>query len=437
MQRNPQLEESHSATGGERRAGSNSAHPSKTDDLIRKRAVFHVPGYDPAPPASVWRRFVRELRHFQNTWSAQASVSDATHGADMETWQIVTSGPNWHVETDFRLVRWDDIIEASSRQPIWRRIPRGLVAFADFAVNALGKYLRANWRYALFFLFPFLLFAVLAGVAVLAATAAANASGSALFGIAIGVAVLAVLLRWPGRRFFLPLLFDDWIFSRRYVRQGDPVLEPRLDRIAGEVAAVARRQEADEILVIGHSLGAALAIDILDRALRLYPELGREGPRVALISVGSSILKIGLHARAAKFRAAVERVASSAGIFWGDYQALSDVMNFYRRDPIAMMDLRTSGTPVVRGVRFRHMLDPSAYARMRFNLFRLHCQFVSGNNRRTAYDYFMLLCGPLPVERQARSPDGAVSAIAADGSLLDAPSATGRAGEQPQMPARR
>ena len=73
------------------------------------------------------------------------------------------------------------------------------------------------------------------------------------------------------------------------------------------------------------------------------------------------------------------------------------------------------------------MLDPAAYRRIRRNFFRVHCQFVSANNRRTAYDYFMLLCGPLPVERQVCSLDGAASAIGPDGTVLDAP---------PQEPAR-
>jgi hypothetical protein len=83
------------------------------------------------------------------------------------------------------------------------------------------------------------------------------------------------------------------------------------------------------------------------------------------------------------------------------------------------MGIPAARGPLVRGVRIRHMLDPPIYRRMRYNFLRMHCQFVSGNTRRVAYDYFMLLCGPLPVEQQARLPDGPVSAIGDDGALLD------------------
>jgi hypothetical protein len=385
-------------------------------DLVARRRVFHVPGYDPAAPAAVKQRFARELRRFEQTWSVQASVADTS--AD-DSWRIEASGPNWNVETQFRLVAWDDVIGAAARRPIWWRIPQGLLAFLDFAVSALPQYLRANWRYAGFFLYPLVMFAVLAALAVCIGIFAANVAGSSFLGIAAALAAFGLLWQWPGRRLYLHLLFDDWIFSRSYVRNGDPAVEAKLDRVARDLVEAARG-EADEVVVIGHSLGAVLAIDLLDRALRLEPALGRNGARIALITVGSSILKIGLHSAASPFRDATERVASASGIFWGDYQAIADVMNFYKRDPLTSMGLAARDVPLVRMVRIRHMLDPAVYKRIRYHPLRMHLQFVSGNNLRNTYDYFMLVCGPLSAERQVRG-DGALSAIGADGALVESP----------------
>ena len=389
-----------------------------TDPIIQKRRVFHVAGYDPAPPSAVKRRFVRELKRFEETWSIKASVPE--NNAD-DAWQIAAVGPNWRTDTRYSRVRWDDIIQEIGHRPVWQRIPQGLLAFADFIVNALPKYLVANWRYALFFLYPLVMFVVLVALAVAAGLLAAALTDSPLVGLVAGAVAFALLWQWPGRRLYLHLLFDDWIFSRGYTRHGHPALETKLDRAAQEVADAAR-SDADEIVVVGHSLGAVLAIAILDRALRIEPMLGQKGPRIALISVGSSILKIGLHSAAGRFRAAAERVASSPGIFWGDYQAISDVMNFYKRDPLTAMGLPTRDVPLVRMVRIRHMLDPAIYRRIRYHPLRMHLQFVSGNNLRHAYDYFMLTCGPLSVERQVRH-DGALSAIGADGALLERPAA--------------
>jgi hypothetical protein len=408
------------------------ARPAEANDdpIIAKRLVVHVGGYEPLTPEAVHRRLVHELRRFETTWSVSASVSEADLGRDRAAWRIVTTGPNWRVTTDYRLLVWDDLIEAAGREPMWRRIPRGLLAFVDFvAGGALWGYFRSNWRYALFFLYPYLLLAGLATVAALAGRHFAGALGSAVAGVAVGAVIFAALLRWPGRRLYLPLMLDDWIFARAYVRGGHPVLEARLDHAANVIAAAARAGEADEIVIVGHSLGAVLAADLVDRALKLDPALGRSGAPAALVTVGSSILKIGLHRRARRFRTALERLASAPDIFWAEYQALLDVMNFYKTDPIAAVGLAATGRPVVRIVRISRMLDPAFYRRIKRDFFRLHRQFISGNDRRAAYDYFMLVCGPLPVERQVRSPEGAASALGPDGALL------GQAVERGSFPA--
>jgi len=222
----------------------------------------------------------------------------------------------------------------------------------------------------------------------------------------------------PWRWLHLRDLFDDWIFSREYIRCGNSEIEQRLDRLATELVAAASNFAADEILVIRHSLGAVLAVDLLDRALKLEPALGRNKMPVTFLSVGSSILKVGLHPKAIRFRMAIERVAKSRAIFWGDYQALSDPMNFYKSRPMAEMGLSTENEPTIRVVRLSRMLDDDIYRRIRLHFFRLHCQFVSGNDKRASYDYFMLTCGPISAKSQTLAPDGAVSMIADDGGLV-------------------
>jgi hypothetical protein len=71
----------------------------------------------------------------------------------------------------------------------------------------------------------------------------------------------------------------------------------------------------------------------------------------------------------------------------------------------------------VRIVRIKQMLEPEIYRRIRRNLFRVHCQFVSANDRRAPYDFYMFLCGPLAAEQQVRLPEGAAAAIESSGAL--------------------
>lgn len=392
-----------------------------TDDpLILRRLVFHIGGYDPhMQPERSYRRFVRELKRFETTWCTSAAVSPPNVTADEATWHITTTGPNWRVETHYSLVRWDDIIGAVARRSWWQRFPLSQLAFLDFAAaGALWGYVRTNWRYALFFIYPFLLFDIFLIMTWFMADFVVRATDSIWAGVIAGVLMLVALVRGPCRWFSVTTLFDDWIFSSNYIRTGYPVLEKRFDLVAKDIDTAVRGAAVDEILVIGHSLGAVLAIDLLNRALKANPSIGEGVPRLAFLSVGSSILKIGLHRGAKRFRASLQRVASSPGIFWAEYQALTDVMNFYKKNPVSEAGLATSGRPVVRIVKIRSMLDPKSYRRIRRNFYRVHNQFISGNERRTPYDYFMLVCGPLSARQQANSPDGAASAFDARGALI-------------------
>lgn len=395
---------------------------SMAEPIVARRVAYHVGGYDPMPPEAVHRRFVREIHRFEGAWSLSASVSSPEISTDLATWNIDTTGPNWHVNARFHFVRWDDVMASMTRRPLWWRIPFGLFAFLDFVAHgALWRYFRTSWRYAIFFLYPFLVFAVLVAMAWIAGAVAATAAESRSIGAAAGLGAFIALLLGPGRWLYLPELFDDWIFSRSYVWHGDQVIEHRLDLIARDICAAARSGTADEILIVGHSLGAVLAVDLLDRGLKLDPALGSNGTRVAFVSVGSSILKIGLHRGAERFRAALARVASAPRIVWVEYQALTDPMNFYSTDPVAELGLMPTGRPVVRRVWFKQMLDTPAYRRIRRNFFRLHNQFVSGNTRRATYDYFMLLCGPLSLDHQVVLPIGFISAFGgydAEGAVL-------------------
>lgn len=389
---------------------------------VSRRRVYHIGGYDHARPDAVHGRFVRELRRFERTWGVSATSSEPVVGDDLATWHVEASGADWRVETEFRLLRWDDVIETEVAQPMWRRLPGGVLAFFDFLLaGAFVRYLRASWRYAMFFLYPFLILAAVVLSAWLGGAVLARVTGSTLAGVAAGIGFFAALFYAADRGLFLGLLFDDWIFSRRYIRKGDPLLAERLQRMAVDLARSLEEDAPDEIVIVAHSLGAVLAIDLIDRALEAGLGQGDGGPRVVLLSVGSSTLKIGLHGAAVRFRAAVARVSAARAVFWADYQARSDVMNFYGRDPLSEMGLPATGSPLVRSVSIRRMLDPARYPRIRRNWYRMHCQFVRGNDRRAPYDYFMFTCGPFSAEQQAQSQEGAMLALDSEGRLSSSP----------------
>jgi pimeloyl-ACP methyl ester carboxylesterase len=233
------------------------------------------------------------------------------------------------------------------------------------------------------------------------------------------VLAIFVALRWTlGRMVYIRYALDDWYFARDLAHRARPQLEERLERFARELVRLLGETDADEIVVDGHSLGAPLSVIVVDRALQLDPQLGRSGRSLHLVSSGSSLLKVALHPAASWLREAVGRLANAPSIYWVEYQALVDVINVYKVDPVVALGMPATGKPIVKIIRIRMMVEEATYKRFHLNFLRIHRQAVMGNERRYLYDYYMLCCGPIALTDRVEYPDQTVAAFAADGSLI-------------------
>ena len=453
--------------------------------MVPKRYFFHASGFDPYDSVAQYRRFVREVARFAATWNVKAQVS-AIHrcGVPDGNWTVTTQAPGWQVVTAFELLDWSDIVRGELKRPSARRLAEGLATFAEFISSGTAwRYFTANWRYGMFFLVPFLNVFLFAALAVLAAdyvgTAVAAALASTLSGIAAAAAaallVFAALMRWPGERWRVPEALADWIFAREYMLGRHPKMNARIEAFVAHVVACARRADAEEIVIAGHSLGAMVAVDVLARAFDRDPALGRYGPKLNLLTVGATIPKLALHPRGAWLRESVQRLAAEPSLTWAEYQARDDFISFHKFDPVKLTRLpspspplgaRASrplfdrGTPersalpskagetpalpgegreggdgpIIRRVQIHQMLSGPTLRRLRFSYMRLHYQFVMANERRAAYDYFMLMCGPAPFRRTVTQPNGPADLYGADGAYVAPSLPPGSAGGTPALP---
>ena len=391
---------------------------------VKKRCVFFLGGYEPIPPQRQHERYRRELTRSERAWTATADVGPLELSPDrlVGRWRIAAHGPNWSTDAEYRSLLWDDIVVADFGRPAWLRVLRGIVAFGDFLLTGTAfRYLAVNWRYGLFFLYPVVLLAVFAALAILAAShlIGFGLPLPALLGPLIALVIFAVLIVWPGRFMLLDYMMDDWIFAREFVHRSREGLDERIDGFARHLAEVMRNGGYDEVVFGAHSLGCALKVAVVDRALQMVPEFGRNGERLSLLSTGSSLLKIALHPKGAWMREAVARVSAHPSIFWVEYQTMADPISFYKVDPLAALKLPATGRPIIRRVHIRDMLEAATYRRFKGNFFRLHRQLVMGNEKRYFYDYYMICCGPLRLETRVMKPETVVARFSPDGALIE------------------
>ncbi|WP_439574385.1 hypothetical protein [Phreatobacter sp.] len=389
---------------------------------VARRLTFLLTGYEPLGPEAHYRRFAREIGRFRATWQVEAKVGELVQpeGRPLASWTVEASGPDWRTVSEIRLLRWDDIVAEDMTSPVWRRLIGYLGAAADMAVTGTFiRYWLAYWRYALFAAYPAVLLLVAAGLAFAGARmwAAFGIPGGTAGAVVAGLALFAGLILFAGKRMHLDYMLSDWIFARDMIRRRRPSIEARAAAFAGEIAGALRAGEADEVVVIGHSLGAAWMVEALGRALADHPDLATRGPPLGLCGLGSSTLKIALHPAAGWLRESVRRIANTPAITWAEYDSHVDFICFYKNNTVTALRIEAASQPVRRAIRLSRMLSTDTWHRFRGNLLRIHRQYVMGNERRYAYDFHMIACGPFRFADIVTHGDDLPEALGPDGSL--------------------
>jgi hypothetical protein len=396
---------------------------------VHRRLIIYVQGYDPRGLAEYYRMFRREFRRTCELYGLTGKIgkpqADPRHFTT--TWDITTNGDGWQVETRYLFLRWEDIIRKDfERPPWWKVVHLFLTMGAILSNGVVWRILKAHWRFGCFVLYPLVLttFWLLLGAFVgvlcmkLVASLGAPALVGNIVGVVTGLGTFASLLWLTEPQTYLLYLCDDFISTRQFARHERRDWEERMEVFAGYVVDAVHDSDADEVIIVGHSSGSFLAVDVLDRALTRDPQLSEHGRRVRLLTIGANLPIIGFHPEANWFRNRLRRLAVAPEIDWVDYQSRHDIMNFWPFDPIAGHDIVLEDderrNPHVVAISFRDLWIPGDFGRRRWRFFRAHFQFLMANERLgAAYDYYLICCGPLDLLSRAIKPQEAIAAIAA------------------------
>ena len=400
---------------------------------VQHRHIIYVQGYDPRGLAQYYRMFRTELRKFGRLYQLATTISRPQSAPDGETasWTIETEAGDWQTRTSYDFLRFEDLIQRDLAAPIWRTVLQAIWIYWRLVFSGtIARFWKAHWRFATFITYPHVLLLVEA----LCALGIAFAFGKGLealgvpdpFSIAASaalfLAVLGATLKYTENLTYLLYLLSDTIWTWEFSHRQRPEWDERIDRFAEYLANVARTSDAEEIVIVGHSSGSFLGTEILARALKLDPALGRHGPRIVLLTIGGNFPIVGFHAVSQDFRDHLRQLAVEPSIDWIDCQSRKDVMNFYPFDPVAGHGIDAGSSrrnPTIVPVRFREIIKPERYNLFRWKFFRVHFQFVMANERPHAYDFFMIVCGPIPLRERMARPEAALAIATGDAAARD------------------
>lgn len=402
---------------------------------VRRRHVFFIAGFDPKS-ARWYHALVRSQARKQAAVNAMVIEVDKARtptGPHGTAWAMRSHAPDGSaaVETQFELLQWDDIVRehwsSSPARVVFDGLRTVLFGLRDGAVQRMYRLFRPP-VYAVFLPLGVLAVSTLLAVAAGAAAgriAHAAPGVSAAAAVALGTAT-ATLLAWLALR-AVHRIQITWLlrlvrFTHRQATGRVAGLDERLAGFAQRIGAVRAAGGVDEVLVVGHSVGATLALGVLARALEADPQLGDTLPEVqpgehtsgpvAFLSLGHCIPLLSALSPAVDLRRDLGRVAASR-IDWLDMSAPIDWAAFPGIDPVAAAGLPPAPAgwhPRLLSPRFHLLFGPEAYLRLKRNRFQVHLQYLMASERPGLYDFFAITAGPRTLRARfdddATPPDG-------------------------------
>ncbi len=383
---------------------------------VRHRKVFYIPGFDPAPP----RRY-REL--YRKEAAAQAAISGYSidvaaraSGAGFG-WQVNAVMDGYEVGCEFEVLVWSDIVRASMGGSViatyWQLLRTAWIYIASGALFRLARLRKGPVIAALY---PILALLAELGFAVFVFWLVASLFGFGLdrlseliygpsmFGpwlvqiiyLSIGAGLLAAILvlRWFKQhdgQFFAYYLMHDYAFTAKLRGAYPAELEARFDQFRAIITAAAK-DNCDEVLIVGHSSGAHLAVSVLADLLRG----GGLSVPLGFLSLGQVVPMVSFLPYAQRLRADLQYLSAQSGLTWVDVTAPGDGCAFALCDPVAVTGVAGPGKkwPLVISAAFTQTLSAERWKALRWRFFRLHFQYLCAFDRPGDYDYFRITAGP-------------------------------------------
>ncbi len=386
---------------------------------VATRRVFYIPGYDPIHP----RRY-RELYRKEGTAQAAISGYDLTlaarSGAERYGWRVTGRMDGAEVSAEVDVLVWSDIVRNSMSQTIgatYLQLVR--TAWTYIASGALFRLMRLRKGPVIAALYPVgflvvqLMIALAAGhwagkaLAILAARIPPGSESTSfaarlvLTNAAYSVTLIAVawaLLRWFKRKdgkFFAYYLMHDYAYSAQYRGANQPALEARMAEFGDDIAA-ALTTEVNEVLIVGHSSGAHLAVSVLADLIRAG-RVPMDAPVLSFLSLGQVVPMVSFLPDAQRLRADLAYLSQSEALTWIDVTAPGDGCAFALCDPVSVSGVAPPGKrwPLIISAAFTQTLSPERWRELRWKFFRLHFQYLCAFDRPGDYDYFRITAGPM------------------------------------------
>lgn len=370
---------------------------------VKKRVIYYLSGFDPRGVRHYHAMYKEHIQKQSRINGITATVSSRKKLHNhLHEWEITANDNGETVSTSYRFLSWDDIVRAQ-----WSS---GILSYYQDLIYCIIAYIFKGlvWQFAK--ASPKQMMAAFYPVVYLIGTLGlALYVGYILYGLLEGwIGVIGALVAALGiitlcERFGNSIgvfwLLRIYAFSVRWGKGEVDAIEERCNHFAQELAKTIREETAvDEVLLISHSVGTILAVNVLARAL----DDAKGWDKFAMITLGECIPLISFQPNAIQYRAELAHIASHKDLIWIDYTAPIDGACFPLHDFMKSGGIEDENRnfPLYLSPRFHKLYDKITYRKLRRDWYVTHFLYLMSSDKVGAFDYYKMSAGSTPIRHK-------------------------------------
>lgn len=369
---------------------------------VHRRLVFYIHGFDPRSP-----------RTYYNLYRDQAAIYVDRHGDQLDVsafsktedggghWAIAAVMNGTSVHTKYIFLSWGDLVSRELSKSVWEIVADGLWTAKELlSTGQWANIRRASLMPALLIAYAELMILVFATLAVglgYAASVILSMAGAPAWSAWMAWIVVAMILlryvRLTDRRWYVFHLLTSFNDSVRQARGERPVTEQRLNEFAASISRLSR-ENYDEVLVVGHSVGAYQALAVMARVLSMPTT--DAGAKFSLLTLGQNVPFASFHPAAEGLRYEIAQVAADRRVDWLDVSGPNDWLAHVWLDVTAPPDVpKLPGyrPPLVITNRPFEAFSRRTLSSLAFDFFQTHFLYMYANEAPTDWDWFKVTAG--------------------------------------------
>lgn len=326
---------------------------------VKKRKIFYIPGFDPRSASYYSKLLFKNFPELKLTSTKKAKGHYCYKTDDLEV--------------DYEILSWHKNVRNHWLTGLIGNFHNVKDLFVEFVFK--GCYKRGseiNFRKAVQTAFPIYFYLIWALIAFLTLYFLSRwlYIDYGVFGATIAV------FTWLALNYAIYLFFEKahlfWVtrimrFFAIYANQKVPDVIEFEHEVEAKVRAALESDEFDEVLLVGHSAGTILTVDVLANM-----EAKGKGKNLNVITLGHCVVGVYVVKNAGWFKHKLKTLANREA-FWIDVTAARDLVNFYKMNPAYY---EASKPDLNLSARFHKTFHRSLYDSLKWNFYKIHMLYL-------------------------------------------------------------